>query len=166
MTLIRKASKRELSGIPNSDPGVRDRQFSFRAKPSKRELSGIPNSDPGVRDRKFSFRAKPEIPKWSYSKSQGLSGKNPESCCFLIIEIIFERSQGLGISALESQGVWRFSSFLPPGEDFQFFLLLLRFRKAGRVWCDGARETHWATCHNIVTPSKTKEFLQSPCFFS
>ena len=22
----------------------------------------------------------------------------------------------------------------------------LRFRKAGRMWCGGARETHWATC--------------------
>ena len=25
------------------------------------------------------------------------------------------------------------------------------FRKAGRVWCGGAQETHWATCHNGVT---------------
>ena len=39
-----------------------------------------------------------------------------------------------------------------------------RFRKAGRVWCGGARETHWATCYNEVTPSKTKEFLNSPFF--
>ena len=31
--------------------------------------------------------------------------------------------------------------------------------------CDGARETHWTTCHNGVTPSKTKEFLKSPRFF-
>ena len=30
--------------------------------------------------------------------------------------------------------------------------------------CDGARETHWATRHSGVTPSKTKEILKSPCF--
>ena len=47
----------------------------------------------------------------------------------------------------------RISKFLP-----------LRFRKAGRVWCGGARETLWATCHNRVTPCKTKEFLKCPCF--
>ena len=41
----------------------------------------------------------------------------------------------------------------------------LRFRKAGRVWCGDARETHGARCHNGVTPSKTKEFLKSPCLF-
>ena len=29
----------------------------------------------------------------------------------------------------------------------------LRFRKAGRVWCGGARETHGPTCHNGLTPS-------------
>ena len=40
----------------------------------------------------------------------------------------------------------------------------LRFRKTGRVWCGGARETHWATCHKGVTPSKTKEFFKSPAF--
>ena len=40
-----------------------------------------------------------------------------------------------------------------------------RFRKAGRVWCDGARETYWVTCRNGVTPCKTKEFLKSPWFF-
>ena len=34
-----------------------------------------------------------------------------------------------------------------------------------KKWCGGARETHWATCHNRVSPSKTKEFLKSPCFF-
>ena len=43
-------------------------------------------------------------------------------------------------------------------------LLPLRFRKAGKMWCGGARETHWATSHNEVTPSKTKEFLKPPCF--
>ena len=43
-------------------------------------------------------------------------------------------------------------------------ILPLRFRKAGRVWLGGARETHSATCHNGVTPSRTKEFLKSPCF--
>ena len=42
--------------------------------------------------------------------------------------------------------------------------LPLRFKKTGRVWCCGARETCWATCYNEVTPSKTKEFLKSPCF--
>ena len=41
----------------------------------------------------------------------------------------------------------------------------LRFRKAGRVLCGGARETHSATSHNIVTPRKTEEFLKSSCFF-
>ena len=44
------------------------------------------------------------------------------------------------------------------------FLLPMRFRKAGRMWCGGARETHWATYHKRVTPSKTKEFLKSSCF--
>ena len=43
-------------------------------------------------------------------------------------------------------------------------MLPLRFRKAGRVWCGGAREPHWATCHNGVTPSKTKEVLKYSCF--
>ena len=46
---------------------------------------------------------------------------------------------------------------------FRYFLQL-RFRKAGRVWCGGTRRTHWATCHNIMTPYKIKEFLKSPCF--
>ena len=40
-----------------------------------------------------------------------------------------------------------------------YFLIPLKFRKAGRVWCGGARETQLATCQNRVTPSKTKEFL-------
>ena len=48
---------------------------------------------------------------------------------------------------------------------YRFIIISLRFRKAGRVWCGGARETHWATCHNEVTPSETKELLKSPCFF-
>ena len=48
---------------------------------------------------------------------------------------------------------------------FCLLILPLRFRKAETVWCGGARETHWATCHNLVTPSKTKESLKSPCFF-
>ena len=43
--------------------------------------------------------------------------------------------------------------------------LPLRFKKAERVWCGGAPSTHWATCNNGVTPSKSKEFLESPCFF-
>ena len=30
--------------------------------------------------------------------------------------------------------------------------------------CGGAQETHLATCHNIVTPRKTEEFLKSPYF--
>ena len=42
--------------------------------------------------------------------------------------------------------------------------LPLKFRKAGRVLGGGARETHFATCHNGETPSKTKDFLKSPCF--
>ena len=41
----------------------------------------------------------------------------------------------------------------------------LRLKKAGMVLCGGARETHCATYNNGVTPSKTKEFLKSPCFF-
>ena len=41
----------------------------------------------------------------------------------------------------------------------------LKFRKAGTVRYGVARETHWATCHNGETPSKTKEFLKPPCFF-
>ena len=45
-------------------------------------------------------------------------------------------------------------------------LLPLRFRKAGRVWCGGARESHWATGHNRVTVSKTKQCFKSPCFSS
>ena len=40
--------------------------------------------------------------------------------------------------------------------------LPLRFRKARKVWCGGARETHWASCHNGVTPSKTEGFIKSP----
>ena len=43
--------------------------------------------------------------------------------------------------------------------------LPLRFRKARRVWCGGARETHWAPCHDGVTSNKTKEFLKYPYFF-
>ena len=42
--------------------------------------------------------------------------------------------------------------------------LPLWFRKAGRLWCGGARETHLAASHNSLTPSKTKKFLKSPCF--
>ena len=38
--------------------------------------------------------------------------------------------------------------------------LPLRFRKAGRAYCGGAQEIHCATCHNGVTPSKTKEILK------
>ena len=44
-------------------------------------------------------------------------------------------------------------------------ILPLRFKKAGRVWCCGARETHWATCHNGVTPIHTKDVPKSPRFF-
>ena len=40
----------------------------------------------------------------------------------------------------------------------------LSFKKAGRVWCGGAPETHWATCHNAVSSNKTKKFLKSPVF--
>ena len=50
----------------------------------------------------------------------------------------------------------------PNTHSLKFLLLLipLKFRKAGRVWCGGAR----VTCHNIVTSSKIKEFLKYPCF--
>ena len=41
----------------------------------------------------------------------------------------------------------------------------LRLRKAGRVWCGGARETHLATYHREVTPSKIKDFLKCLPFF-
>ena len=47
----------------------------------------------------------------------------------------------------------------------QWFLIQLRSKKARSVWCGGERETHWATCHNEVTPSKTKEIVKCPCFF-
>ena len=43
--------------------------------------------------------------------------------------------------------------------------LPLRFRKAGRVRFRGSRETRWYSWHNRVTPSKTHEFLESPCLF-
>ena len=33
------------------------------------------------------------------------------------------------------------------------------------MWCGGARETYWAMCHIGVTPSETKEFFKSSCFF-
>ena len=49
-------------------------------------------------------------------------------------------------------------------ELYGLYNLPLRFRKAGRVSCVGAREINWATCHNRVTPSKATEFLKSPCF--
>ena len=42
--------------------------------------------------------------------------------------------------------------------------IALRFRRAGRVWCGGARGTHWATCHNGVTVSKTKQSNRSSYF--
>ena len=38
-------------------------------------------------------------------------------------------------------------------------------RKAGSGGCGGAQETHGATCHNVVTASKTKQSFKSPCFF-
>ena len=40
----------------------------------------------------------------------------------------------------------------------------LRFRKAGTVWCGGARQTHKATFYNRVIPMKTKETLKATCF--
>ena len=40
------------------------------------------------------------------------------------------------------------------------FFVQSKFGKAGRVWCGGARETHWTTCHNGVTSIKRKETLQ------
>ena len=46
----------------------------------------------------------------------------------------------------------------------KLFYVPFRFRKAGKVWSGGARETHWATSHNGVTSSKTEEFFQSLCF--
>ena len=50
---------------------------------------------------------------------------------------------------------------------FWFLVLLpLRFRKVGRLWCGGARETYWATCHEGMTHSETKGFLKSSFFKS
>ena len=43
-------------------------------------------------------------------------------------------------------------------------IIPLRFRKAGSVWCRGARDTHWVTFHNWVTVTKTKQSLRSSCF--
>ena len=63
---------------------------------------------------------------------------------------------------LGTDGYWvpaKFSTMPTPDLIIKFYLPL-RLRKAG-----GTRETHWATCHNEVTRSKTKEFLKSPCFF-
>ena len=42
--------------------------------------------------------------------------------------------------------------------------LPLRLRKAGRLWCGGARESDSVTCHNGASVSKTKQSLRSPCF--
>ena len=39
-----------------------------------------------------------------------------------------------------------------------------RFMKAGKVWCGGALETHWATCQYGVIVSKTKQSFKSSCF--
>ena len=50
-------------------------------------------------------------------------------------------------------------------EKHAFTVVPLRFRKAGRLWRGGARETHLEKCHNGVTPCKTKEFLKSSRFF-
>ena len=44
------------------------------------------------------------------------------------------------------------------------FFISLRFWKAGRGWCGGARETHWGTYHNRVTVSRAKQSLRSSCF--
>ena len=41
------------------------------------------------------------------------------------------------------------------------FNLPLRFRKAGMVWCGGAREIQLTTSDKGVTPGKPKEFLKS-----
>ena len=51
-------------------------------------------------------------------------------------------------------------------ERYYTVLIPLRFRKVGRVWCDGAREAHWATYDNWMTPSKTEEVLKSPAFIN
>ena len=37
--------------------------------------------------------------------------------------------------------------------------------KISQVIRGGARETHWVTCHNGLTPKKIKEFLKSPLRF-
>ena len=61
--------------------------------------------------------------------------------------------------------MWRISIYEILGLDFsKKHTIPLRFRKAGRVWCGGARKTHRATCHDGVTPCKTKDFLNYPCF--
>ena len=32
---------------------------------------------------------------------------------------------------------------------FYVIYVPLRLRTAGRAWCGGVCETHWATCHNV-----------------
>ena len=60
------------------------------------------------------------------------------------------------------RNVWKSKWFFSLGPSQ--ILVPLRLRKAGMVWCGGTWETHLATCHHWVTPSKTKEFLKSPRF--
>ena len=50
------------------------------------------------------------------------------------------------------------------GEIFYTVFIPLWFRKAGRVWSGGAREAHWAKCHNRVL-AKPRSFQVSPLFF-
>ena len=72
-------------------------------------------------------------------------------------------SQILFLWQLRSKKAGRFEKLL--GFLRSQFNVTTWLTKGGEVWCDGVRETHWATCHNWVTPSKTKEFLKSSCFF-
>ena len=57
------------------------------------------------------------------------------------------------------------SKFLSCYKFCQINFIPLRLRKAGRVWCGGARDTHWVTFQNWLTVTKTKQSLRSSCFF-
>ena len=56
-----------------------------------------------------------------------------------------------------------FSQLLITPNKGPLFYIPLKFSKTGIMWCGGAPETHWVTCHNCVTVRKTKQSLRSPC---
>ena len=69
-----------------------------------------------------------------------------------------------GVTIWRLYSIFKVLKFAPLSKRHHDNIIPLRLRKAGRVCCCGAQETHWL-CHNEVTPSKTKDFLRSPCFF-